>query len=77
MTNEVQNFVDDIFYIDKPIKKRRSSLEVLQSQLAKGWWCEGYHGNYELWDQRDCGSTWVFTTLSEMRDFCRQKNLIK
>lgn len=77
MTNEAQNFVNDIFYIERLRKKRRSSLEVLQSQLCKGWRCEGYYSNYELWDEKNCGSTWVFTTLSEMRDFCRQKNLLK
>ena len=77
MTNDVQNFVDDIFYIVKPIKKRRSSLEVLQSQLKKSWWCEGCHGDYELWNRNDCGQSWVFTTISEMRDYCRNMNLIK
>ena len=77
MTNEAQNFVNDIFYIERPIKKRRSSLEVLQSQLKKSWWCEGYHDNYELWDQNNCGSTWVFTTIAQMRDYCRQMNLLK
>ena len=77
MINEAQNFVNDICYIERPIKKRRSSLEVLQSQLAKGWWCEGCYGNYQLWNRNDCGQSWVFSTIAEMRDYCIQTNLIK
>tara|TARA_R110000772_G_scaffold242784_1_gene355423 strand:+ start:392 stop:613 length:222 start_codon:yes stop_codon:yes gene_type:complete len=70
------NSIDEILFVPHKKRTHRSGIQKFGATLKEGWKCSGVTGDYELWDKADPSSTWVFTTLTEMRDYCREEGLL-